>query len=62
MLTNNANKQHLSLLNQIEIGEKDILFCNCKINAGLMHLIQLTLPKLDVKVQLLYLLVAAVDM
>ena len=50
MLTNNANKQHLSLLNQVEIGEKDILFCNRKANAGLMHLIQLTLPKLVVKV------------
>ena len=50
MLTNNAIKQHLSFLNQMEIGEEDIMFCNHKINAGFMHLIQLALPKLDVNV------------
>ena len=49
MLTNNANEQNISfgnLLNQMEAGEYDILFCNRKVNAGLMHLFQLILPKL----------------
>ena len=51
MLTNNANKQNISfgnLLNQMEAGECDKLFCNRKVNAGLMHLFQLILPKFDV--------------
>ena len=41
MLTNNANKQNISfenLLNQMEAGEYDILFCIRKVNAGLMHI------------------------
>ena len=52
MLTNNANKQNISflnLLNQLEAGEYDILFCNCKVNAGSMHLFKLILQKFDVK-------------
>ena len=51
MLTNNANKQNISfpnLLNQMEAGEYNMLFCNCKVNEGLMHLFQLILPKFDV--------------
>ena len=48
--TNNANKQRLSLLSQMETRENDILICNRKVNTCLMNLIQLTLFKLDVKV------------
>ena len=43
MLTNNANKQNISfwnLLNQMESGEYDILLCNLKVKADLMHLFQ----------------------
>ena len=48
--TNNANKQHLSIFSQMETRENDVLICNRKVNTCLMHLIQLTLFKLDVKV------------
>ena len=41
MLTNNAYKKNISvqnLLNKMETGEHDILFCNRKVNAGVIHL------------------------
>ena len=64
MLTDNANKQNISfhnLLNQMETGEYGIMFCNRKFNASLMHSFQLISPKFDVRVLLLYLRVAAVE-